>query len=65
MGHRIHGDRTTRCRGVGWEFVHVCVDDNTRLAYVEVLPNEQALTAVGFLDRATAWYRTLGIACVA
>ena len=61
VGHRIHGDRTTRCRGVGWEFVHVCVDDNTRLAYVEVLPNEQALTAVGFLDRATAWYRTLGI----
>ena len=36
-GHRIHGDRTTRTRGIGWEYVHVCVDDATRLAYVEVL----------------------------
>jgi hypothetical protein len=34
-GHRIHGDRTRRSRGAGWEFVHVCVDDCTRLAYVE------------------------------
>ena len=41
----------------GWEFVHVCVDDATRLAYVEVLADEKATTAVGFLRRALAFYR--------
>jgi transposase InsO family protein len=60
-GHRVHGDRTTRSRGVGWEFVHVAVDDATRLAYVEVLPDEQAVTAVGFLRRAMAHFRRYGI----
>ena len=49
-------------RGVaGWEFVHVCVDDATRLAYVEVLADEKGLTAVGFLRRAIAFYRRHGI----
>jgi len=60
-GHRINGDRRTRSRGVGWEFVHVCVDDATRLAYVEVLSDEKATTAVGFLRRAVAHYRAHGI----
>jgi transposase InsO family protein len=55
-GHRVNGDRTTRMRGVGWEFVHVCVDDATRLAYVEVLANERSPTAAGFLRRAVAWF---------
>ncbi len=45
----------------GWERVHVCVDDATRLAYVEVLPDEKASTAVGFLRRALAFYRSHGI----
>ena len=40
-GHRVNGDRTTRTRGIGWEFVHVAVDDCTRLAYVEVLDDER------------------------
>jgi transposase-like protein len=50
-GHRITGDRGTRhrSRGAGWEFVHVCIDDATRLAYVEVLCDEKATTAIGFL----------------
>ncbi len=61
-GHRVHGDRRKRSRGVGWEYVHVCVDDATRLAYVEVLEDETALTAVGFLRRALAFYRRHGIA---
>lgn len=60
-GHRVNGDRTTRMRGIGWEFVHVCVDDATRLAYVEVLRNERAETAVGFLRRAIAWFARRGI----
>ena len=47
---------------VGWEFVHVCVDDATRLAYVEVLPDEKGATAAGFLRRAVAWFRGMGIA---
>jgi transposase InsO family protein len=46
---------------VGWEYVHVCVDDYSRLAYAEVLPDEKAATAVGFLRRAAAFYRRYGI----
>jgi transposase InsO family protein len=60
-GHRVNGDRRRRSRGVGWEFVHVCVDDATRLAYVEVLADEKAATAVGFLRRAVADFRSYGI----
>jgi transposase InsO family protein len=61
MGHRVTGRLHDRNRGIGWEYVYVCVDDATRLAYVEVLPNEQASTAVGFLERAVAGYRAQGI----
>jgi transposase InsO family protein len=67
-GHRMHGNRRlqrnrTRAgrRIVGWEFVHVCVDDATRLAYVEVLSDEKAATAVAFLKRAIAFYERHGI----
>jgi transposase InsO family protein len=70
-GHRVTGKRRgnptktnaagQRRRQVGWEFVHVCVDDATRLAYVEVLADEQATTAVAFLRRAIAFYRAHGV----
>ena len=72
-GHRVHGNRKLqrsprkrnaagqRERQVGWEYVHVCVDDATRLAYVEVLGDEKATTAVGFLRRAVAFYGRHGI----
>jgi transposase InsO family protein len=60
-GHRIHGDRTRRTRGLGWEFVHVCVDDCTRLAYVEVLDDERQDTVCAFLERAVAWFGDHGI----
>jgi transposase InsO family protein len=60
-GHRVTGRRTSQARGAGWEFVHVCVDDATRLAYVEVLGDEKARTAIGFLRRALAFYRSHGI----
>ena len=46
---------------VGWERVHVCVDDATRLAYVEVLPDEKTVTVLGFLRRAVGFYRSHGI----
>jgi transposase InsO family protein len=68
-GHRMTGERKSqnsrfgrRARGeLGWEFVHVAVDDYSRLAYAEVLPDEKATTAVGFLRRAVAFYRRYGI----
>jgi transposase InsO family protein len=46
---------------VGWEFVHVCVDDATRLAFVEVLPDERGETAAGFLRRAVGWFASMGV----
>src|SRR6266545_2769065 len=64
VGHRIHGDRTTRVRGIGWETVHVAIDDATRVAYVEVLPDEQTPTVVGFLERARAWYAVRGVTVI-
>jgi transposase InsO family protein len=60
-GHRVNGDRRTRSRGIGWEYVHICVDDATRLAYVEVLADEKATTAAAFLRRAVAHFRAYGI----
>ncbi len=60
-GHRVNGDRRTRSRGIGWEYVHVCVDDATRLAYVKVLEDERAVTAVAFLCRAVTHFDNHGI----
>jgi len=70
-GHRVTGKRRgnptktdgsgIRRRQVGWECVHVCVDDATRLAYVEVLKDEKATTAIGFLRRAVRFYRRHGV----
>jgi len=60
-GHRVNGDRTTRSRGIGWECVHVAVDDATRLAYVEVLANEQAEAVAGFLRRAVTFFADRGV----
>jgi transposase InsO family protein len=45
---------------VGWEFVHIAIDDHSRLAYAEVLPDEKATTAIGFLRRASAFYARYG-----
>jgi transposase InsO family protein len=60
-GHRVTGTRTYRNRGAGWEAVHVAVDDTTRLAYVEILPDERGVTAIGFLARAVAWFAAHGV----
>jgi transposase len=62
-GHRVFGKSSQagwqrRAFQRGWEYVHVCVDDATRLAYVEVLADERGETASGFLERAVAWYRS-------
>jgi transposase InsO family protein len=72
-GHRVTGNRRQRARrttytpdgrrlgDAGWEFVHIAIDDCTRLAYAEVLTDEKALTAVAFLRRATAFFARYGI----
>jgi transposase InsO family protein len=61
VGHRITGTRRGQTRGLGWEFVHVAVDDASRLAYVEVLPDEGGVTTTQFLWRARGWFRRHGI----
>jgi transposase InsO family protein len=65
-GHRVTGSRAAKGyhrqqHSLGWEFVHIAIDDCTRLAYVEVLDDERATTAVAFLRRAIAFYRRHGI----
>ena len=60
-GHRAHGDRTRRARHVGWEHIYVCIDDHSRLSYVEPLRAEHRDVAAGFLDRAVAWFKASGI----
>ena len=63
VGHRITGERSgqSRTRGVGWEFVHVCIDDNSRVAFVQILPDERKTSAVAFLEAAVDYYARLGI----
>ena len=63
VGHRIHGDRSRKKRGVGWEVAFVCVDDHTRLAYAEVFPSESGKYATTFFRRALRWFESLGIHC--
>ncbi|MBJ3774656.1 DDE-type integrase/transposase/recombinase [Acuticoccus mangrovi] len=61
-GHRVTGRRRScRNKGAGWDFVHVAIDDATRLAYVEVLADEKRGTATAFLARALRWFRTRGV----
>jgi transposase InsO family protein len=70
VGHRVTGSRASqkqtrrerkRVGLAGWEYVHVCVDDATRLAYVEVLADEHATTAIAFLRRALGFFQAHGI----
>ena len=63
VGHRITGDRTgqSNSRGVGWEFVHVCIDDASRIAFSQIKPDERKRSAVAFLKAAVAYYASLGV----
>lgn len=63
VGHRITGDRTgqSNARGVGWEFVHVCIDDASRIAVTGIYPDEKAVSAIAALRAAVAYYQSLGI----
>jgi transposase InsO family protein len=63
IGHRITGDRTgqSNARGIGWEFVHVCIDDASRIAFSRVMKDEKKASAVAFLKAAVAYYASLGV----
>jgi transposase InsO family protein len=63
IGHRITGDRTGQSngRGKGWEYLHVAIDDASRLAFTAMLPNERKESAVAFLDAALAWFKAHGV----
>jgi len=63
VGHRITGDRTgqSNARGIGWEFVHVCIDDASRIAFTQIKPDERKRSAVAFLKAAVAYYAGLGV----
>lgn len=61
-GHRVTGDRRKgSSRGAGWDFLHVCVDDASRLAYTEILPSERKEDTTAFLERALAWLGRRGV----
>jgi transposase InsO family protein len=61
VGHRIHGDRRTHQRGIGWEYGHAAIDDHSRLGYVEMLRDERGNTAANFLRRTVRHYRRRGV----
>ena len=67
IGHRITGDRTgqsnlrSRGQGPGWEYVHVCIDDASRIAFSKVMKNERKQSAVAFLRAAVGYYGSLGM----
>ena len=64
VGHRITGRRTgvvNRHLGIGWEFVHVCIDDASRIAFSRVMKDERKQSAVAFLEAAVAYYASLGV----
>ncbi len=61
VGHRIHGDRTQHVPKMGWEYVHVAIDDHSRIAFSQVAANQQGVSAAAFLQAALTWYQRLGI----
>jgi transposase InsO family protein len=62
-GHRATGVRAeeSRSRGAGWEYVHICIDDSSRIAYAEIKKDERKRSAVAFLKAAVAYYVKLGV----
>ena len=60
-GHRVTANLADRTRRVGWEYVHVAIDDHSRIAFSAIFPNEKAESTVAFLEQALAYYARLGI----
>ena len=62
IGHRITGDRTkSHNRGIGWDMVHLAIDDHSRVSFAQVLPDEKAVSCVQFLRQAVTYYASLGV----
>ena len=61
IGHRITADRRRRVRGIGWEYLHVCVDDHSRVSTAEMYANEHGVTAAAFLEHCIAYYACFGV----
>jgi transposase InsO family protein len=61
LGHRITGQRQHRARGIGWEVLHIAIDDHSRVAYMELLDDERGATMSAFLRRALRWFRARGV----
>jgi transposase InsO family protein len=63
IGHRVTGERTgqSKSRGIGWEYVHLAIDDHSRLAYSEILPDEKRGSCLRFLFNALRFFRSLGV----
>ena len=59
--HHRRAQRQSKSRGSGWEYVHVCIDDASRLAFSQILPDEKKESAVAFLKAAVAYYQSLGV----
>ena len=62
-GHRVTGDRTghSNSRGIGWEYLHVCIDDHSRIAFSQIMPDEKKESATAFLKAALDYYKSLGV----
>jgi len=60
-GHRIHGDRTQETRGAGYEYLHIVIDDHTRLAFAAILPDQKHTSAIRFFHMARLFYSRFGI----
>jgi len=62
VGHRITGDpQQGKTRGAGWEYVHVCIDDASRLSFTQIHPDEKAVSAVTHLRAAVGWFASMGV----
>lgn len=60
-GRRATGERSFASEGSGWECLHVAIDDHSRVSFAEILPDEKGSTCAAFLERAVAWYASLGV----
>lgn len=61
VGHRITGERQHRNRGIGWDAVHLAIDDYSRVSFARILPDEKGLCCTDFLRQAVAYYASLGV----
>ena len=60
-GHRITGNPKDETRGAGWEYLHIAIDDHSRIAYTAMMPDQTAASSTAFLNEAVAYYRRFGI----